>query len=84
MKYRVNRNVLPADHVEFFDKLNKGYRATRDTLTIEHEDGAATEYIIFVGGRFTNESQCRDIGKFYEVCEYGHIYRFEKEKRRKK
>lgn len=84
MKYRYTYTTgkLEDSERDFFERNNKGWRCTGETLCEEYEaiDGSeagGTTYVV-MKGRFTRWGMCRDCGNHYIIARWDRYDRIDK------
>lgn len=84
LKYRWTYRIgeLEQSDVEFFERVNPGYKCTGETLEERYEeesgrDGGGTTYAV-MKGRFTPYGMCRDCGDHYIIAKWDKYIRIDK------
>lgn len=69
--------TLEAADRDWFERANKGWKTTGETLEERWEDGAQT--LVVFKGSFTRYGMCRDCGDHYIIARYSRYDRIDKD-----
>ena len=80
MKYTIG--ALRSDDVTFYERLNKGWRCTGETITETWSgknpyDRGSQTLVVFTGP-YTRYGMCRDCGDHYIIARYSRYDRIDK------
>lgn len=85
-KYTYETGTLEKGDKEWFEKVNRGYKCTGETLKEDFKgynekgllvDGGGATYAV-MKGRFTRFGMCRDCGDHYIIARYSRYDRIDK------
>ena len=82
MMYKAIIGKLEENEIEFFERMNPGYKCTGETLTEQFPEGGGQTLVIFKSdsptSNFTPYGMCRDCGDHYIVARWSRYDRIEK------
>lgn len=87
MKYTWTYTIgtLEAGEASYFEKMNKGYKCTGETLEERYteeqgRDGGATTYVVMkaTARQWTPYGMCRDCGDHYIIAKWDKYVRIDK------
>lgn len=81
--YTYTIEKLEDDENEFYERVNKGFTCTGETLTERYEEtegreAGSTTYVV-MKGRFTPYGMCRDCGDHYIIARWSRYDRIDKD-----
>lgn len=81
MTREYTKGILPDNEKGYFERVNKGFTCTGETLKETVDDQGlerSTTYVV-MKGRFTAYGMCRDCGDHYIIARWSRYDRIDKE-----